>query len=364
MVSAKHSKKIFLLVIMVVSCFLSGFTDLSYASEADAFTDISQKIAFADYQKDPFLVTRVVKKAMPSVVGITTERIQQDFFLGARRIEGVGTGVVVDSRGYILTNAHVINNGDVREVNVLFDDGTKKGAKILWSDASMDLAVLKVDGVNVVPAVLGDSDQLEVGEPAIAIGNPLGMQFQRTVTAGIISGLNRSVSVSGGFSIDNMIQTDASINPGNSGGPLLNVRGEVIGINTAKAQTAEGLGLAIPINEAKPILQQFIEKGELERVYIGIQGVDADIYMHATGRSLALDKGIYVAKVFEGSPAAKGGLQPGDIIFSLNGKSITKMNQLSRELYKYRPQETITLHVMRSTEKYLISITLEKWNFN
>ena len=131
MVSAKHSKKIFLLVIMVVSCFLSGFTDLSYASEADAFTDISQKIAFADYQKDPFLVTRVVKKAMPSVVGITTERIQQDFFLGARRIEGVGTGVVVDSRGYILTNAHVINNGDVREVNVLFDDGTKKGAKIL-----------------------------------------------------------------------------------------------------------------------------------------------------------------------------------------------------------------------------------------
>ncbi|HHY91690.1 MAG TPA: trypsin-like serine protease, partial [Clostridiales bacterium] len=334
MVSAKQSKKIFLLTIMVISCFLSGLANLSYASEPDVFGNVSQKIAFADYQNDPFLVTRIVKKVMPSVVGITTERIQQDFFFGTRKIEGVGTGVVVDGRGYILTNAHVINNGNVREINVLFEDGTKKQAKILWSDASMDLAVLKVDGVNVTPAVLGDSDRLEVGEPAIAIGNPLGMQFQRTVTAGIISGLNRSVSISGGLAMDNMIQTDASINSGNSGGPLLNAKGEVIGINTAKVQTAEGLGLAIPINEAKPILQQFIEKGELERVYIGIQGIDADIFIQATGRSLPLDKGVYVAKVVEGSPAAKGGLRAGDVIFSLNGKSITKMNQLSRELYK------------------------------
>ena len=306
-----------------------------------------------------FLVSAVVKKAMPSVVGITTESIQQDLFFGTRKAQGLGTGVVVDSRGYIITNAHVVNNGSVEEVNVLFEDGTSKKAKILWNDSTLDLAVIKVDGVNVLPADLGDSDKLMVGEVAIAIGNPLGLQFERTVTSGIVSGLNRSIEVSSSESIDGLIQTDASINPGNSGGPLLNSKGEVIGINTAKIQSGEGLGFAIPINIAKPIVDQFIEKGEFKKVYMGIKGVTVEHFERSTGTDLSVDKGIYMAEITPNSPAAKVDLRSGDVLVAIDDKEITSMGQLIRQLYQYRPGDTAELSIIRNGEKQKIKIKLE-----
>ena len=301
----------------------------------------------------------VAKKAMPSVVGITTITVEKDFFFGDRRDQGVGTGVIIDSRGYILTNAHVVNDGRTEEVKVLFNDGKNLKAEVLWNDAVLDLAIVKVDAQKLPTADLGNSEELEVGALAIAIGNPLGLAFERTVTAGIISGLNRSIEMSEFESIEGLIQTDASINPGNSGGPLLNKKGEVIGINTAKIQSGEGLGFAIPINIAKPIVDEFIEKGEFRKVYLGITGINVAQYIRMYADDLGTEKGIFV-KVFPNSPVEKAGMKDGDVIVSIDNKEIETMRQLVRHLYKYRPNDKIIIEVVRNRKKVKLEVTLEE----
>ncbi|MEW9123497.1 MAG: trypsin-like peptidase domain-containing protein [Thermotaleaceae bacterium] len=305
------------------------------------------------------VVPGVVKKAMPSVVGITTVTVERDFFSRTRRGEGVGTGVIVDSRGYILTNSHVVNDGRTEEVTVLFYEGNNLKANVLWNDALLDLAVLKVEAQDLPVADLGDSDKLTVGETAIAIGNPLGLTFERTVTAGIISGLDRSIPVTEFESIEGLIQTDASINPGNSGGPLLNAEGAVIGINTAKIQTGEGLGFAIPINIARPIVDQFIAHGEFTKVHMGIRGINAQQYIRSTGNNLDIQQGVFVHQVMANSPAAMGGMIDGDVIISIGEQKIDTMRQLVRELYKYRPGNRITVQVIRQGKPLQIEVTLE-----
>ncbi|AOT73088.1 2-alkenal reductase [Geosporobacter ferrireducens] len=321
--------------------------------------DVKQVIQ-VEPQQTEFLVSAVAKKAMPSVVGITTQTVRQDFFFGEVRNSGVGTGVIVDSRGYILTNAHVVDNGSAAAVQVLFHDGSTKEAKVLWNDPALDLAVIKVDGVQVTPADLGDSENIEVGEVAIAIGNPLGLQFERTVTSGIISGLGRRIDISRSEAIEDLIQTDASINPGNSGGPLLNSKGEVIGINTAKIQSGEGLGFAIPINIAKPIVDQFIEKGEFSKVYMGIKGVDVEVFERSMGTELSVDQGVYVVEITKESPASRGGLKSGDVIVGMQGKEITTMSQLVRQMYQYRPGEQVEVKIVRDGENKTLNLTLEQ----
>lgn len=303
------------------------------------------------------VVSAVAKKAMPSVVGITTVAIQNDFIFGSRRAEGVGTGVIVDSRGYILTNSHVINDGDVEEVTVLLSDGENLESQVLWNDPILDLAVVKVEKTNLPVADLGNSDNLVIGETAIAIGNPLGLTFERSVTAGIISGLNRSIPISYSESIDSLIQTDASINPGNSGGPLLNAEGEVIGINTAKIQSGEGLGFAIPINIAKPIVDEFIEKGEFSKAYMGIQGIDLEEFEQSSGQDTGLEKGVFVYKVYKDSPADKAGLLGGDIITKIGENEIETMNQLIKVLYAYRPGDAETVEAVRNGDVLSYEIT-------
>ncbi len=303
------------------------------------------------------VVSAVAKKAMPSVVGITTVAIQNDFIFGSRRAEGVGTGVIVDSRGYILTNSHVINDGDVEEVTVLLSNGENLESKVLWNDAILDLAVVKVEKTNLPVAELGDSDNLVIGETAIAIGNPLGLTFERSVTAGIISGLNRSIPISYSESIDSLIQTDASINPGNSGGPLLNSKGRVIGINTAKIQSGEGLGFAIPINMAKPIVDEFIEKGEFSKAYMGIQGIDLEEFEQSSGEETGLETGVFVYKVYKDSPADNAGLLGGDIITKIGDDEIETMNQLIKVLYAYRPGDSETVEIVRNGNALSYEIT-------
>ena len=301
----------------------------------------------------------VAEKAMPSVVGITTVQITEGFFSGTQRSQGVGTGVIVDERGYILTNSHVINDGQADEVTVLLHDGSHHTAQVLWYEQSMDLAVIKIDGgVNLIPAELGDSDALIVGEIVVAIGNPLGLNFERTLTQGVVSGLNRSIQVSASQIIDNLIQTDASINPGNSGGPLLNTQGQVIGINTAKMSSGEGLGFSIPINTAKPIVDQFIERGEFRRVYLGIRGFNARNVESATGIPLDVDSGVFVVEVVPGSAADAANLQAEDIVIALNGVEVDTMGSLIRELYKFRPGDQTTVTYLRGDEEFTVDITL------
>lgn len=318
-----------------------------------------QRIEIVTRGEELTVIPAVAKKALPSVVGITTVTVERDIFSRTRRGQGVGTGVIVDSRGYILTNSHVVNDGRSEEVMVLFYDGENLKAEVLWNDPMLDLAVLKVAAQNLPVADLGDSDKLTVGEIAVAIGNPLGLTFERTVTAGIISGLERSIPLTQFESIEGLIQTDASINPGNSGGPLLNAQGAVIGINTAKIQTGEGLGFAIPINTARPIVDEFIERGEFTKVYLGIRGINVQQYIQSYGDQLGTRQGVYVHQVTPDSPVAKAGMRDGDVIVKIAGQRIDTMGQLVRQMYQYRPGDSVRIEVIRAGEALTLEVILE-----
>lgn len=354
-------KTISILLIIVLSA-ASGYvggvlSNLGNSKMGSDGMQNSQKINITVQDKGVNTATAVAKKVMPSVVGIKTEVLVQDIF-GEKKSEGVGTGVIVDSKGYILTNSHVVNDGESSNIVVQLYDGRELKGTVLWYDNVMDLSIVKINAENLPAAELGDSDKIVVGEYAVAIGNPLGLAFQRTVTAGIISGLNRSIPVSDYQSIEGLIQTDASINPGNSGGPLLDAVGKVIGINTAKIQTAEGLGFAIPINVAKPIVDEFKAKGQFTRAYIGIKGVDVKQYIESYNEDLGTDTGVYVYQIFANSPSSKAGLKEGDVIVKLGNTKINTMTELVAELYKYRPDDQVTLEIVRNKQHQTINLTL------
>ena len=297
----------------------------------------------------------VAKKAVSSVVGITAIQMQREFFW-TRPVEGVGSGVIVNPNGYILTNSHVIGDGEAKSITVLFENGNEMEGSILWVDPAIDLAIIKVNASNLNTADLGNSDLLEVGELAVAIGNPLGLDFQRSVTSGVISGLHRSIKVDQYNVIEDLIQTDASINPGNSGGPLLNAVGEVIGINTAKIQTGEGLGFAIPINIVRPIVEEVIEKGKFSNVYIGFTGSEVEVYERQFGVDLGATNGVVIVEVIPDSPASQAGLKPQDVISKIDNEPIESMTSLRKILYKYRIGDSATLTIQRNGKTSNVTI--------
>jgi serine protease Do len=281
-------------------------------------------------------------KVMPSVVGIVTTKIERDLFSQSKRVQGVGSGIIVDSSGYILTNNHVVGLNS-RDITVSLSDGRNVKARPIWADPLLDLSIIKIDVDKITPAVLGDSKLVKVGQQAIAIGNPLGLTFQRTVTAGIISAINRTIEVDRGVFMEDLIQTDASINPGNSGGPLINIRGEVVGVNTIKVTTAEGMGFAIPINIVKPIIKSIVATGKFTTPSLGISGFDREIAGYYNYR---IDTGVFVYDVDRGGPAYKAGIKQGDVILSINGKTINTMVDLKEALYNAGVGNTVTIKVL------------------
>ncbi len=314
------------------------------------------------------VASAVAKKSMSSVVGITTKGVQQSFF-GQVEVQGVGSGVIVDPKGYILTNAHVVklNNKVVEDVTVRLNNEEDIQGKTIWADENVDLAIVKIntkEKLNV--ATLGDSDALSIGDAAIAIGNPISLQFSQTVTQGIISGLDRYVgAVSGGGYMTGLIQTDASINGGNSGGPLLNAEGEVIGINTVKVQSAEGLGFSIPINFIKPIVKQVIETGSYKEISMGMLTMNLNVAAQVFNGKMEVDKGIFVYKVYEGSPAAEAGLVAGDIITKIGKDEVADNNALKSILYKYQEGDSAEVTYVRKgkeakTEVKFSNYSIEK----
>jgi S1-C subfamily serine protease len=302
------------------------------------------------------IIPVIAREITPAVVGISTVEIQYDLFFRPVESMSVGSGVIVDPNGYILTNDHVV--GRARKITVILSDGRHYDAERLWSDPTLDLAVIKIKAEDLKVAPLGDSDRLAVGELAVAIGNPLGLRFQRTVTAGIISALERSLPV-GNVIMQDLIQTDASINPGNSGGPLINSRGEVIGINTVKASEAEAMGFAIPINLAKPIVKSIIEHGRFIKPWLGISGIDREIAAYYNTK-VKIDRGILVGGVEPGSPAYKGGIREGDIITHIQGQEINTMAKLRMVLYNLKVGQTVEIRVLRDNKERIISVTLEE----
>ncbi len=297
----------------------------------------------------------VATKVTPTVVRISTVTVESDLFFGKKSYEGVGSGVIIDPNGYIITNAHVVG-GHPEQLTVFFKDGQELDGKVLWQDSLLDLAVVKVEATGLPAAELGDSDNLIVGEVSIAIGNPLGMRFERTVTQGIVSGLNRSIMVDEGSVMEDLIQTDAAINPGNSGGPLINGQGQVIGINTVKA-SAEGLGFAIPINITKPITQKLIKEGTFIPTYMGITPMDSEMLGYYA-IDVEIKKGIYLYHVMTNAPADKAGLRAGDLITLINGEEVNTLVKFKRILYSFNVGDTIKVTYLRNNTEHTVDIML------
>ncbi len=298
-------------------------------------------------------IIHVVEAVRPSVVNINTVAQVQTVF-GIFPQEGAGSGVIVSPDGYILTNNHVVEGAQQIKVTLL--SGKTFPARIVGTDRFADLAVLKVTTSERLPvAELGNSGTLQVGQLAVAIGNPFGLGH--TVTVGVISALNRSIQVPG-LVIENLIQTDAAINPGNSGGALVDSRGTVIGINTAIVPNAVGIGFAIPIDSARAIMDQLIRSGHVIRPYAGITwGGDVDQSI-ASQYNLPVDHGVIVREVDPRGPAAAAGIQAGDIIVAVDGKRVANWNEFIRELFSRRPGDRVRLDVVRDGSRRTFQVTL------
>lgn len=312
-------------------------TPIGYLGGAEGLKAVSQIP-----QESLSVIPDVYRRVAPAVALIEVD---------TRQSTGNGSGFVVDPRGYLLTNYHVIN-GALR-IRVKFVDGTTLEGKVVGADPYKDLAVIKVDPGNrtLVAVTLGDSDQVEIGELAIAIGSPF--KYESTITAGIISGLNRGLRGEGNpFVIEGVIQTDAAINPGNSGGPLLNSRGEVIGINTAiegPVRGNVGIGFAVPVNAAKDILPRLIAGEPVQYPYLG---VGQDSVTTSTVRGVRIDV------VYEGTPASQAGLRSGDIVTEIDGVAMLQFEDLARFIQTKRVGDEITLTVLRGRERLTLKATL------
>ena len=349
--------------VAVILCGAVGFTGAYFGNQlANSDTASSDKVIYQSVQRtatggstdsNALSVADVAKLAADSVVEIRTESVVTGNFMQQYDSEGAGSGVIITSDGYIVTNNHVIDGAS--KITVSLRDGTSYDATLIGKDSKTDIAVLKIDASNLTAAVYGDSSELVVGEPAIAIGNPLG-ELGGTVTSGIISALDRSITIDG--ETMTLLQTNAAINPGNSGGGLFNQYGELIGIVNAKSSGSdiEGLGFAIPINTAKQVIEEIMENGYVSgRISLGL-GI-LDISDAETAMTYRLSKtGVYVSQVND----ASSGFQVGDRIVSFNGVSIDDAETLKNEINNCKVGQTVTVEVERRGERYSFELTLQE----
>ncbi|MBC7319084.1 trypsin-like peptidase domain-containing protein [bacterium] len=367
----RHSKFYFFflaIVVAIVGVILGGTVAPHYAfkptispevvspqvgtttTETPQPTKIESKVV----ETEESVYIRVAEAVGPSVVNVNTKtRIQ--FFFQAIPQEGAGSGVIITDNGYILTNNHVVEGA--QQITVTLADGRTFDAKVVGRDPYTDIAVIKIDATGLPAAKLGDSTNLKIGQIAIAIGNPFGLG--KTVTAGIISALNRTITTESGTIIEGLIQTDAPINPGNSGGALVNSSGEVIGINTAIYQGAQGIGFAIPIHLAKSIADQIISKGYASHPWMGVYLDTVDTQISAYYR-LPVDYGAIIMDVVRNGPADKAGIKRGDIIVEFNGEKIETADDLVVRVMRCKVGDRVRLGVVRGDQRLTIEVTLEE----
>ncbi len=323
-------------------------------------------------------IADVVEDVTSCVVGISKIKDAGNtiFLTDSTTKLGLGTGVIVSEDGYILSNEHV-TGAKYSNCYVTLEDGRSYTANVVWSDSSIDLSISKINVKNLSYAKLGDSDNIRTGEIVYAIGNPIGYEFQRTVTSGIISAINRTVKIEEEIEdnskvnanvtnkanktqttyMEDLIQTDATINPGNSGGPLINVDGNIIGITTVKITSAEGIGFAVPINIIKPIIEKYQKYGKFDEAKLGVFAYDSAMIPYVDSK-INLDKGIYVAQISLDSVAAKSGLKVGDIITKIDELELNKMCDLRSYIYTKSPGDTVNLTIFRNNKEININVQL------
>jgi len=360
----KTLKSKIIVAVMAVALMVSGAFALSNAG-------IGQSASATLY--DEQTVSTIYESASPAVVEIEVTEQATGYF-GQSYAEGQGSGFLIDSSGYIITNNHVVEN--TSDITVNFTDGTSVPATVVGTDSSHDLALIKVTASavsGITPLALGDSNEVDIGEMAIAIGTPYGLE--NTATVGIISGLDRTLSssdISAGSNLDNMIQTDAALNPGNSGGPLLNSSGEVIGVNTAIESSSSNIGFAVPSNTVTMVLDSLKNGENILRPWLGISGVALNA-ARAQNLDLSIEQGVYVVSVVAGSPAEDAELQAGgtdssgnltsggDVITAIDGVKVTKVEELSSYISNKMVGDKVTLTVLRNGQTLSIKVTLAEW---
>jgi len=350
------------IILSIISAVIGGLLALSLAPQVygPGFMNAGnqqglpqQQAALPPGNLDYSPVVAIAERVGPTVVGISNQRSGQSIFERNLVESGSGSGVIISQDGYIVTNYHVIADAD--KIMVTLADKRQIEAKVAGSDPDTDLAVLQIAAGNLPVAMLGDSNILKVGELVVAIGNPLGADFARSVTAGVVSAKEREIVIEDRkFSL---LQTDAAINPGNSGGALVNSQGSVIGINSVKLVISgvEGMGFAIPISDAKPIINELIEKGYISRPSLGIWGVVIDERLALENR---LPQGIFIRRVVQGGAAEKAGLGPNDIIIGINETEIKTFEELTNTIKKFKPGDKITVSIYRQGKNLKLPLTL------
>lgn len=318
-------------------------------------------------------IADVIEETTRKVVGISKLKNAGNSILSKSTESelGLGTGVIVTDNGYILSNEHV-TGAKYSKCYITLENGNTYDGTVAWSDSDLDLSITKINAKNLEYVTLSDSNQIRVGETVYAIGNPIGFEFRRTVTSGIISAKNRTIKIEEedkSSYMTNLIQTDATINPGNSGGPLIYPNGEVIGINTVKISSAEGIGFAVPINIVKPIIESFKNTGQFAEATIGIYAYDKEVipYLNlsnssnvsiSNGTNINFEKGIYVAQITKNGPADNTELKEGDIITSIDNIELNTMNDLRQYIYTKKPKDEVELQVTRGKITKQIKIIL------
>ena len=308
-------------------------------------------------------------KILPSIVGIEIQySVTSSFFMfggpSTSTATASGSGIIISEDGYILTNEHV-SGAKYSNCYVTLEDGRTFNGNVVWSDYNIDLAIVKIETHKLDYMKLADSDNIYLGQDVFAIGNPVGFEFQRTVTKGIVSGINRTLKIEDNEKPENnaymedLIQTDSTINEGNSGGPLINTEGKIIGINSIKLTSAEGMGFAVPINIVKPILEKLFQNGNFKEAYLGIYGYDKEVIPYLE-ENLEIDNGIYIAKIVIDGPARGLNLREGDIILKIDNYELNKMNDLKRYIYQKSPGDKVNLQIKRGGNIFEIGVILSE----
>ena len=364
-------KKIIITTITLILLWLLGFYlyvtynnieiyDSNYTTQKTQSTIEEQTVEKAEEESKK--VADIIEETIESVVGISKlKNTGTSIFSESTESQlGLGTGVIVTDNGYILSNEHVTGS-KYSKCYVTLENGKNYNGTVVWSDSSIDLSIVKIDANNLKYVQFADSDNIKIGETVYAIGNPIGFEFRRTVTSGIISAKNRTIKLKEenlqSYMTD-LIQTDAAINPGNSGGPLIYPNGQVIGINTVKISSAEGIGFAIPINIVKPIIESYKNTGNFEEAKIGIYAYDKEVIPYLETSNSAFQEGIYVTEVTKNGPAETAGVKQGDIITQINDVALNTMNDLREYIYTKKPNDEVTLKMNRGKIKKDIIVKL------
>lgn len=308
-------------------------------------------------------VTQVVEEVLQTVVGISKIKNNGTAIFGTNSVEqlGLGTGTIISENGYILTNEHV-SGAKYSSCYVTLENGNVYNGNVVWADSDLDVAIIKINMQGLKSITLGNSDSIKIAQKVYAIGNPIGVEFQRTVTGGIISGIDRTIKMEENnkkIYMEDLIQTDATINPGNSGGPLINENGEMLAINSVKITSAEGIGFSIPINIIKPVIEKVISDEKFEEATLGIFAYDREVIPYLdTG--VNFEKGIYIAQIDLSGPAKNSQLKVGDIITKIDNIYVNKMSELRTYIYGKKPNEKVILTILRNNKQMEVEIVLGK----